>query len=1803
MEEEKQASRDPSRKLLLTIVILLAVIAVGVILILVIPRGRIPVTIESFTPEGRVPQTTNFTVEFSQEIVPETLINVPLEKAPLVFNPSIPGEFKWIARHKLRFFSEAYLLPSSNYTAHVLPEVIVREGQFLKGKRKFRFYTTRFRVDYASVSLVFGPDIKKQVILQGEVAFNYPVDPKDVKKYMSLRYGRHPTIPYEITTQEADKKIRFETEPMARWEEDRTVVLKVVQWLKPIKGNLGLSEDYVRDIRVKGKGELKVEGLIPDQKGRFGTLKIKFSAPVAADEAEQYITVEPSIDVKMVSDYRYIKLLGSFEAGIGYTVTVKPGMMATDGSILKREFSDRVALKNLEPRMEFVGKGIYLSREGNLNVGLETVNMDSVEVEVVKIYANNLVYLLHTGTLRYDRGRRYGYNVRNLGKMVSREKIAIATVLNEEVITPINLQKYLDDERIGIFSVGAYKPGERWKSSHRWAMITDLGIMAKMTEDQLVVWVNSLSTLKPVRGAKVTLISRNNQTLLEGFTDSNGLAKFSATREAIGDFDPFFIVASHEKDLSFIELSRNRLSFSDFEVGGNPYLLDGYTAFLYTDRGVYRPGENAHLVSIVREPEMIVPASFPLRVEVWGPQDQMLYEFRKETNEQGGCEFEVHLPSYIRTGRYTAKAFLGKKNEIGRTSFGVEEFMPDRIKVKMETDSAAYSIGQRVPVRVEAVNLFGPPAAGRRSEVKYVIEQMSFSAAEWKHFTFRDGNKKFDKQSRDAGSARLDENGRRTFYISLPEGLSPPSGLKCILTATVFEPGGRSVTARHGFDVHAYSHYAGLRRLKEGYLELDEPVELEFIILDKNKQVAPGRECEVSFYQIVYQNVLRRTGRRGYRYVSERQEKLVESFRLTSKKQAERFTVTPDDYGRYRAEIRDKNSNSSSSMTFYVSGWGYAPWAMEKPERLELDLDKPSYRPGETAKVQIRAPFSGKLILTVEKEKVVDHRVLMMEENTATLEIPVSSDYKPNVYLSASVIRSTSSLEQHAPVRAYGAVPLLVDCGDNRHTLNIDVPTEVRPERPLKIDFTVEGKRKSHYITIAAVDEGILQLTNFQTPDAFDFFFSKKRLAVESYDLYSAILPEVEKATTPKSPSGGLAEEERRKRLIPIAVKRVKPVALWSGLLKTDSRGRGSVSLDVPQFNGTLRVMVLSFSGEQFGSARKNVIVREPIVLTPTYPRFISSDDEFLIPVSVFNGTGRKDRFTVTLNVEGPVEELKVSSQTLSLKPEEEGQIVYSVKALRGMGKVTFTLTAEGGHEKAKVTTELPLRPPSPPITLTGSGMVKAGEKGSFAFPSNWISGTTQFDLSLSPFPMLEFAGGLQYLLRYPHGCAEQTTSKVFPLLYFNDLARLVEPELFGTKGPDYFIGEGIRKLENMQLSDGWFTFWPRGWTRSAWTSIYVVHFLVEARKAGYEVSDRVYDRMISALERNVRTRIRDRWELGRRAYACYVLAAAGKPNRSAMLFLKNNELHNMGDYSQYHLAGAFALSGDLKTASTLLPSTVDPGEVKRESGRNFNSSTRAAAIMLDILAEVDPDNPAVLRLVKTLSDRASKRNRWYTTQENAFAFLALGKIFRKQEPGHYTGKITISGNPYADFDSRDQRFTAKDWGGKRVSLQVKGSGNCYYYWKAFGISQDPDIPEYDEELEVRRTYLTKTGHPIEDMVFKQGDLIVGLIACKALTENLDHVIITDLLPAGFEIENPRLESRAGIEWIGRRDYRSDYMDMRDDRLLISVSLPRQRERKFYYAIRAVTRGKFILPPIAAEAMYDPAKSSVSGTGKIQVVE
>lgn len=405
-------------------------------------------------------------------------------------------------------------------------------------------------------------------------------------------------------------------------------------------------------------------------------------------------------------------------------------------------------------------------------------------------------------------------------------------------------------------------------------------------------------------------------------------------------------------------------------------------------------------------------------------------------------------------------------------------------------------------------------------------------------------------------------------------------------------------------------------------------------------------------------------------------------------------------------------------------------------------------------------------------------------------------------------------------------------------------------------------------------------------------------------------------------------------------------------------------------------------------------------------------------------------------------------------------------------------------------------------------------------------------------------------------------------------------------------------------MPDNNFAYWPGGNSTNYWSSIFAAHFLVEARKAGYQVSDRIYKMMLEALQREAKREARGSHQLQRTAYAVYVLAAAGQPEKSTMLYLKNNRLNDLSDYSEFQLAGAFALSGDLDTALSMLPRNVAPtSDGVRESGRNFNSPVRAHAIMLDVLAEVHPDHPSVSRLVKNLTDAASAKGRWQTTQENAFAFLAIGKILKQDVDAEYTGTITIDGERLAEFGPTDQRHTSKDWGGKRVRLSLEGTGNSYYQWKSFGVETGSSVEEFDRELQVRRRYLSEDGEPIADSVFKHGDLIVAEISVKALTADLENVVVVDMLPAGFEIENPRLESRAGIPWLSKKRFKPDYTDIRDDRLIFFGKFPRRKEQKFYYSLRAVTQGDFILPPVAAEAMYDPSKSSVASGGSIKIVQ
>ena len=1831
-------------------------------------------SVNTFAPQGEVPQWTDFSITFSEGIVDKSRVGTEVPAEALRFTPAVQGTARWIAPDRIGFFLDAPLAPSAQYTVEFTPELNPSETFLLTGQKEFKFATEPFAVQQTRMEFSTN-DAREYATGFGTIAFNYPVTTADLKAHLSIELDDGTEIPYQLETNTATARtVTFETKRIKRGNADREIKVKIEKGFKCTGGQIGLEKASVTPVILRGKGTLGVT--YSDVRESDGTpyISVSFSTPVLSDTIESYLELTPAVDYQVISDYRNIEIHGDFKRRTTYTLKIRRGLTSRNDAVLKQDYMTRLKIPDLRPQLRFLGGGFFLARKGHLNLGLATINVKRVELDIEKVFANNLIYVS-----RLDRWSRWS---RNLGKPIHSEVLDVPPQLNEEVTTPISLEDYLSDEHVGIFKVVARNADRQWNSAHQWLVITDLGISAKRAGDNLYVWVKSLATGAPVPTARVQLISDNNQTLLSGTTNWAGFVEFTEVTEKTADFIPFMITVAKRDDLAFIQLDKHEIATADFDIAGPAYLQKGYEAFLYTSRGVYRPGETVQLAGIVRGPKQVTPEPIPTRIKILSPDGRIMRELRQQTNKSGACEVKIPIPDYALTGNYIAKMQIADR-VVGSVQFQVEEFMPDRMKVAITVDKSSYKLGEELSIEVNAMNLFGPPAVGRKVQascqlqaVPFVVSDDAIDATKWRSFVF--GNtRQFESQRIELGEAKTDAEGKTRYQFTIPETLKAPSLLNGILTATVSEVGGRAVTASNRVVIHPYSHYAGVRRATTGAVKINQPLRFDYVAVDDTMAVTPGRALKLSLHKVHWNTILRQNAAGRYEYVSEPQMTEVKTYALTSAETEQTATFTPTGYGEYRARLEDIESTATAEIEFYVSGWRNTPVSMEHPTRLDLVLDKSAYRPGQTAKLNIKAPFPGTLLLTVERDRVLSHRTIVMKENTATVSIPVREGYKPNVYLSATLKRaipmntvSQPDNKSLLPARAFGVIPLKIDATRRRLSIEMSLKPDsdqqeqtpltdsrglmvsdsqlaaaVRPNSEINIAFEVHGRRswQKYDVCIAAVDEGILALTDFQTPNPHDFFYQQRGLKTRSFDLYSGILPEIADVTDNSSTGGDGAAARRlgRKRLNTSSIRRVKPVSLWSGFVQTDGNGRGTVAFKIPQFNGKLRLMAVAFAGADYGATDAYLTVREPIVLTPTFPRFLAGGDKVRVPVTLFNGTGEDGEFTVKLQALGDVQLLSASTvNTSETTPEKipeqpsktepplyelsvdkkveagtEAQVFFDIRAQDALGTVNFNLFAEGNTETTQMDVKLPLRSVAPPVTKTGHGVVRAGEPVDFILPANLIANSSDFSLTLSPFPNIAFSDSLRYLVRYPHGCLEQTTSKVFPLLYFSDLARSVEPMLAAEDSVDYYITSGITKLESMLMSNDQFSYWPGGTYVNPWSSIYASHFLVEARKAGYEVADRVYDAMLEGLKtrakfspdmesENDAKKVKANIALA--TYASYVLAAAGQPDRGTMHYLKNRGASGLSDYSHFQLAGAFALSGELETALSMLPVSVSPSFNGKsnpgwETGGTFNSPIRAQAIMLDVLAEVNENHPSIPMLVKNLSEAASDGKRWRTTQDNAFAFLALGKIMKKQADRNYSGTFKLNGEHFADFDATETRYTDAAWDGARIQLTVEGEGSCYYYWSAFGIQRDSFIEEYERELQVRRRYFNKDGEELTG-TFVHGDLIVSEITVKALTANLENVVVVDMLPTGFEIENPRLESRAGIPWLKAQGFKPDYIDIRDDRLIFFGTFPRQRERKFYYALRAVTQGEFTLPPIAAEAMYDPTKSAVTGSMNIKVV-
>ena len=1002
--------------------------------------------------------------------------------------------------------------------------------------------------------------------------------------------------------------------------------------------------------------------------------------------------------------------------------------------------------------------------------------------------------------------------------------------------------------------------------------------------------------------------------------------------------------------------------------------------------------------------------------------------------------------------------------------------------------------------------------------------------------------------------------------------------------------------------------YFGIRKF-DTWLSTRKQLSFRFAAVDRAGKPISSAAARVVISQYHYETVIERSYKR-YNYVSQRKETILFSRDMNVSGTGTILPFTPSRSGEYEVRIMLPGSENYVSASFFAYGWGdtdYSSFEVSREGEITISSDKGSYKPGEKARILFKSPFDGQLLVTFEQNNVLEYKYLTLKNKSASMDLPITSAQLPNVYIDATAFRKTT--DEFIPLTvAHGVLPVKVD--DIHLRMNVGIKAVAKSRSGVKQLITVNTLPNAA-VTIAVVDEGILQVTDFKSPDPYSWFYQKRALEVSSYDIYGQLYPEMRSGS---SPAGGESFDLAR-RVNPLTGSRVRLISKWSGLLKAKSSGVCNYIIDIPQFSGSLRVMAVAYRDKQFGASEQFIRVADPIVISMALPRFLSPGDKASVAVTLNNTTSSDTKASVRMDASGPAGVISGKSAGTTIGAGKEKVMGFEVLASNNLGNALFTVTVNAMGQKFTQQITVPVRPPSGLTFINGSGMIPAGSVKTIKTSGELIAGGVHSKLLLSKSPVARYMSNLNYLLRYPYGCLEQTISTAFPQLYFRDLVKMLgtgkDQGVSESGNPEYNVQQCISKVESMQLYNGGFPLWNEGGNAQYWASAYAAHFLLEAREAGFDVNPKVLDGSLHFLEQKVKERETGTWFYQEKNirksrtvprqeifYSLYVLALADRANVPTMNFYKT-QLASLAPESKYLLAASFMLAGDRKSYLAVLPGAF--GNEKGESmcGSSFGSYLRDLSLSLNALLEADPENPQVGELMQLVTGELDNTNRNYTTQENAFALMAIGKQAKRAGKSNVTAQVTAEGKVLGSFAGSDLQLT-NDIADKTLTISTKGSGLLYYSWELSGIRQRPLAGSDDSYLKVRRRFLDRDGREISGNNFRQNDLVVVEIAVESTGgKMIENVAVTDLLPACFEIENSRLVTERQFTWMKARST-PEYIDVRDDRISFFTALT-GKTSYFYYTLRVVSQGIFTLGSVSADAMYNGLFHSSSGSGKVTI--
>ncbi len=1543
------------------------------------------------------------------------------------------------------------------------------------------------------------------------------------------------------------------------------------------------------------------------------SVKITFSQPPAPGW-DAFLASDPVTNLAVTPGTGSTVWVRGLPAGAPADLLFRAGLPGVNGSVLIQDVRVALSLPELGARLRFRDRGHYLSSAGSRQVVLESVNVDAVNLAVWRVYSNNFVSLARTSSLYEDASGGWLWNAAEpVGDVVTNLALKPGAGRNRVGQTLVDLGNATTGVQEGVFYLVAEDATERHRAAHKLVVLTDLGLSVIQHDREVLVWAASIRRGEPVVGVEVSLFSTKNQLLGTATTDELGLARIGGE----ADLPPLSVVTAVKGgQLAMVKLGESLVQGPQNE-SDPPFLTGGYEAFLYADRGLYRPGETAHVRAVVRAPLLVCPAPFPVEARIRRPDGLLLTRLTGLLSEAGAAEFTVPVPEEAMTGRYPVELYLpGSPRMIGSLSLQVEEFVPPTLAVTVNGPLTRVPLDQFVPVSVAARHLFGSPASGRRVSLRARIGPMAFNPSLYKDYAFGDSRRAAVWRTLECGEQRLDASGKADFKLTLPADLRPAAALSCSVFATVYEDSGRACPALFTFSVDPCAYYIGLRPSQTGW-KAGDTVRFQTVAVRPDGTPAPAPALRWSLARVVWnwREESDAAGRYDYRW--DRTLEPVREGAITAEAGPVEIVWEQAEPGEYELAVSDATGAMAASSVFDVAGdEGWGAGGFRQPDRVTIRFDRDRYRAGDEAVVTLMAPFPGQALLTLENDRVRWARVLHMTGPSVEARIPVKADYWPNLFARAIVVRAQDAASASGVVsalRAVGVASMTVSRPEAAYRVDLTVPKRLRPLESLDVEVKVTDEAGNSVpaseVTVSAVDEGILRLTSYATPDPLRFFGASRNLAARLHDVYALILPDPETGTPAvRMHTGGDAMgAEIAGRLNPVRARRFVPVALWSGTVRTDDRGRARVSLPLPEFSGELRVTAVAVGANGFGQAAKAVPVRWDWVALPSLPRAVAPGDRFSLLCSVFNEGGVEGEATLQLMCKGGLVVDAGQGQTsrVTLAPGENRVLSFPLTAsVAGVGEVALAIQA--GEERWEERLEVPVRPPWPRVTLAGDGALYPGRVIRLEMPVPWVPKTGKGRLIASGLPGLEGLGALDFLERYPFGCLEQTLSCAFPLLVAEELNAAAGRGLLDRQKIGARVGGAIRRVAAMQTPSGGFALWPRELEVYEWGTAYAVLFLAEARAAGYSVPRELLDRACAYLEQNMADWLRHTGNVHAVSYAvagAHALAVAGRPDQAMLSRLARLESGWDSD-TRARLVSAFVAAGRRPEARALLEplSTGTPVPLARDSGQCLRSSVRRDALLLDAWLQLEPDSPHVPLLVSRLI-QARKRGQWETTQENAHALLALARYARHRKPGTAICRAQLTAENQETWELDESGMVEFTDARSLHNLTLRNSGDAvlYYAWTASGVPMGSAVQDEDSGIRIRRTVMDVNGSLIETNALHQGDLAIVKLTVDGLSGSADNLVIEELLPGGLEIENPAL-NRSYAAFLPADSERLPirYQTLRDDRLIAFTGVV-NNGGTLVYLVRAVTPGEYVWPPATVCGMYEPGIRSLNGGGKIRI--